>query len=637
MIYSLKPIIMKSTCTNLKKSLFALMLLFGVTGLMAQNVINVPSQAAGIREAFDLIVASPETYPPETPVVIRVQGEGYTVGYDPEGSLVQNYLTPAQVRIVDGYYDITIEGDGPDKTVIKGYASLEEMPEIRFGGHHNTGMRFLQIGSAGGAGMKLTLKNIKLQNWGFGNVNGGVINMNQGSVNGWQVSMINVEFEHMMARAGTIVQSNQPNNELHLDNVFVHNCVVFENNAFQGLFHLQRIRDLSVKNSTFMSNERYTINIGADLTGNDLARSIGTIFWIRASNHADDNKDILFENNAFVNNLPVEQTSWVTIIPGDVTINPTSTEAAQPVISFQHEGEEEIATLMNVTMRNNIMIENRREGDNMDVDVAILDPIANDRIVFHYPEEDNYNIMNAVVLNAEWMEAADIPYWRFEDIRLEGYKVTREYTYTHPDIAFEMEGDLPKVFYDEFGVGFVQFTGDGGVPSGLVTSINLSAPSAFVAPGETLQITAEVLPEDAIDNTVTWGVEYGTGIAIIDENGLLTGLEDGTVTVIAKANDASGVEGTLEITVGDPTSIADPFAPRLMVYPNPVRETMNIVSDVIIDEVRLINLMGQVVYSTTVNSKTFQLPVDDIKGGVYMIQIAAGNSTQIKRVIISRQ
>ncbi len=627
---------MKSTCTNLKKSLFALMLLFGVTSLMAQNVINVPSQAAGIREAFDLIVASPETYPPETPVVIRVQGEGYTVGYDPEGGLVQNYLNPAQVRIVDGYYDITIEGDGPDKTVIKGYASLEEMPEIRFGGHHTTGMRFLQIGSAGGAGMKLTLKNIKLQNWGFGNTNGGVINMNQGSINGWQLSMVNVEFEHMIARAGAIVQSNQPNNDLHMDNVFVHNCVVYDNNGFQGLFQLQRIRDLSVKNSTFMSNERYTINIGGDRTGNDLARSIGTIFWVRAGTQADENRTILFENNAFVNNLPVEKSSWVTIVPGDVTINPTSTEAAQPVISFQHEGEEEITTLMNVTMRKNIMIENRREGDNMDLDIAILDPISNERIVFHYPEEGNYNILNAVAQNAEWMETAAIPYWRFEDVKFDGYKVTREYTYTHADIAFEMEGDLPKVFYDELGVGFVKYTGDGGTPGNQVSSITLSAASAFVAPGLTLQIIATVAPADADDTSVTWSVEYGTGIALIDQSGLLTAVSNGTVTVIATANDGSGVTGTLVITVGDDTSVTDPLAPRLTVYPNPVRETMHIVSDVVMNEIRLINVIGQMVYAASVDDKTFQLPVGDIKEGVYLVQITAGDSVQIKRVIISR-
>ncbi len=627
---------MKSTFTKLKRILFASMLLLGATSLMAQNVINVPSQVAGIREAFDLIVASPETYPTETPVIIRVQGEGYTVGYNPEGALVQNYLATAQVRIVDRYYDITIEGDGPEKTVIKGYASAEDMPEIRFGGHHNEGMRFLQIGSAGGAGMKLTLKNIKFQNWGFGNTNGGVINMNQGSVNGWQLSMVNVEFEHMMARAGAIVQSNQPNNDLHMDNVFVHNCVVYENNSFEGLFNLVRIRNLSVKNSTFMSNERYSINIGADRTGNDLARSRGTIFWIRAANQADDNRTILFENNAFVNNLPVEQTSWVTIVPGDVTINPTSTEATQPVISFHHEGEEAITTLIDVTMRNNIMIENKREGENMDVDVAILDPIANDRIVIHYPEEGNYNILNAIAKNAEFMEAAAIPYWRFENVAFDGYKVSREYTYTHADIAFEMEGDLPKVFYDEFGVGFVTYTGDGGTPGNPVTSITLSASSAFVAPGSTLQISATVEPTDADDTSVTWSVEYGTGIALIDQSGLLTGVSNGTVTVIATANDGSGVTGTLVITVGDDTSVTDPFAPRLTVYPNPVRGMMHIVSDVVIDEVRLINVIGQVVLSQEVNDKYLQLPTDNLKEGVYLVQIAAGNTVQMKRVVISR-
>ncbi len=605
------------------------MMLLGTSSLMAQTVINVPADFPRIWEALDAVRNDTLTYPPATPITIRVHGEGYAVGYNPEGDANQSYINMPPLSRLG--YDITIEGDGPDKTVIRGFATPEEMPDIRHGGHDDRGMRFL-VTHSGGLGWSFTLKNIKLQNWGFGNTSSGVININQASSEGMKVNFINVEFEYMMAPAGAIVQSNMNNNEVYMDNVFIHNSTVYEHGNFQGLFHLRRIGKLTVKNSTFMSNDRYSRSLA---NNNDQARYTGTIFRILHTNH-QENQDltILFENNAFIDNLPVDVPRHTGFSTGDETLEPTPTNIAQPLISFEHVGAEDKTSVIDITMKNNIMIENRREGENMDVDILVHDTEGIDgRIIFNYPEEENYNIVNSAVISNELVDDS----WTFDDMALDGYKISRSYTYTDPDIAFEMEGDLPKVFYDDFGVGFVKYTGDGGVPAGLVTSIILSAPSAFVAPGETLQITAEVLPEDAIDKTVTWEVEYGTGIAIIDENGLLTGIQEGTVTVIAKANDASGEEGTLEITVGDATSITDPFAPRLMVYPNPVRETMNIVSDVVIDEVRLINLIGQVVYSTTVNSKTFQLPVDDIKGGVYMIQIAAGNSTQIKRVIISRQ
>ena len=70
-----------------------------------------------------------------------------------------------------------------------------------------------------------------------------------------------------------------------------------------------------------------------------------------------------------------------------------------------------------------------------------------------------------------------------------------------------------------------------------------------VADGATLQMLAAVSPLDATDATVTWSVVNGTGTATISVGGLLTATSAGQVTVIATANDASGVTGSLVITV----------------------------------------------------------------------------------------
>lgn len=70
-----------------------------------------------------------------------------------------------------------------------------------------------------------------------------------------------------------------------------------------------------------------------------------------------------------------------------------------------------------------------------------------------------------------------------------------------------------------------------------------------VAAAANLQMSALVVPANATLATVTWSVVPGTGTASIDAAGLLTGGTAGTVTVVATADDASGVTGTLEITV----------------------------------------------------------------------------------------
>jgi uncharacterized protein YjdB len=64
-----------------------------------------------------------------------------------------------------------------------------------------------------------------------------------------------------------------------------------------------------------------------------------------------------------------------------------------------------------------------------------------------------------------------------------------------------------------------------------------------------LQMIATVLPATASEKSVTWSIVNGTGRATINATGLLTALDNGLVTVIAEANDGSGVKGTLPISI----------------------------------------------------------------------------------------
>jgi uncharacterized protein YjdB len=85
----------------------------------------------------------------------------------------------------------------------------------------------------------------------------------------------------------------------------------------------------------------------------------------------------------------------------------------------------------------------------------------------------------------------------------------------------------------------------------IVSSITVSGAgnTTSIEEGKTLQMSASVLPSDATDKDVTWSVVNGTGSASISEPGLLSGITAGKVTVQASAKDASGISGTLEVTV----------------------------------------------------------------------------------------
>ena len=74
----------------------------------------------------------------------------------------------------------------------------------------------------------------------------------------------------------------------------------------------------------------------------------------------------------------------------------------------------------------------------------------------------------------------------------------------------------------------------------LVGEIQLSQTSAEIEKGETLQLTATVLPEDADDKGVTW--ESSNSMAAkVDANGLVTGTGRGNARIICRAADGSEV------------------------------------------------------------------------------------------------
>lgn len=71
-----------------------------------------------------------------------------------------------------------------------------------------------------------------------------------------------------------------------------------------------------------------------------------------------------------------------------------------------------------------------------------------------------------------------------------------------------------------------------------VESVTLNHESAELAIGETLQLSASVLPEDADNTTVTW-MSDNTDIVTVDETGLVTAISSGETAVTATAGDIS--------------------------------------------------------------------------------------------------
>ena len=88
----------------------------------------------------------------------------------------------------------------------------------------------------------------------------------------------------------------------------------------------------------------------------------------------------------------------------------------------------------------------------------------------------------------------------------------------------------------------------------LVTEINVTGTggiSVIETQSGTLQMVAEVLPENATNKAVVWSVTEVTGGATISEDGLLTAVKNGTVIVNATSSDGSNITGSIEITISN--------------------------------------------------------------------------------------
>ena len=87
-------------------------------------------------------------------------------------------------------------------------------------------------------------------------------------------------------------------------------------------------------------------------------------------------------------------------------------------------------------------------------------------------------------------------------------------------------------------------------PTGTLTSLTVTTLNDYPGDaelGKPVQMIPVFTPANAADRSVTWSVENGTGTATIDENGLLTPLTVGTVTVYAMT--PGGIEGASTVNI----------------------------------------------------------------------------------------
>ena len=133
---------------------------------------------------------------------------------------------------------------------------------------------------------------------------------------------------------------------------------------------------------------------------------------------------------------------------------------------------------------------------------------------------------------------------RTEGIDLSGDKMALQRL---REAAENAENGLATIFgyfvNDPERFGIVEFD-----PNGKVSAVTLDKAEAELFRDKTLQLSAQVMPWNAADRTVTWSSD-NTEVATVDANGLVTGVGIGTANITAAATADPSVTASCQVTV----------------------------------------------------------------------------------------
>lgn len=385
---------------------FELLIILGLNAQEYDHTVNIPSQRPHVPGAWNNHYMNSADFLPGQSLLITID----------EGKYVQTFgglNAPKAGKVV-------IQGAGADKTTI-------EAGKNEAGNYIET--RFFTFNNVGNPEFEFVVKDLTLKGFGYDVTTyaGSCIQFQE--MANLKATFINVSFEDCRGVNSIIgSQAKEGEMELTFDNCFFgNNYTHVLSNSIKGLMYIKDDHKITIKNCTFMSNLAKVINRDVEPPV-DLGMRNGSILQVETINTYSE-VILNMENNTIINNL-VE--------------NDASTDNIQPVISFSADNG-----FIDVNMTNNMIIENRRKGENKDIDLFLkYEP----NITFLTTSNNTVNKMLNRILSDD-----DPPVETIEDFEIEGIDANPEYTFTHPAIKFRMDGDLPMIIKDDKGVKHVEY------------------------------------------------------------------------------------------------------------------------------------------------------------------------------------
>ena len=161
--------------------------------------------------------------------------------------------------------------------------------------------------------------------------------------------------------------------------------------------------------------------------------------------------------------------------------------------------------------------------------------------------------------------------------------------------------------------------------------VNIKEPSGDLVYGDSVELIAEVLPEDFGNMTVIWSSD-NEGVVKVTEDGYAKGISEGSVNITAQLK-YGGCSGSLTMEV-IPSGVIKTEKESLSVYPNPVSNLVTMQTAIPGHyNIKIISLSGQKIFETELEGTTHQLDLSSFQKGVYFITIRSKDFVTTRKII----
>lgn len=181
-----------------------------------------------------------------------------------------------------------------------------------------------------------------------------------------------------------------------------------------------------------------------------------------------------------------------------------------------------------------------------------------------------------------------------------------------------------------------------------VSVVNGCAGRATIAGGIVVDSSAVVFagfPGHQVGNTYTWTIQPSTGVVVFNNGAAGKRLEisqPGTYVISLTAGNVSGIAGPASrtVTVNDCAAVGikenNLLGSLVSVFPNPAHDLLNVSlpSSTNAYSVKLISIIGTVVYEEKTNKENFSIQLADKAKGVYFLSVENNGEKAIKKIVI---